>query len=405
MPVINQILSELSLFLVTMTAAILMTILLKPLFSHSKLKPKVKKYILIETYILVRILSAILISDLMLMSVISQIIFIVSISIIYALWQRPYICKLMPFIISAVWIFIIYSQLPTTHTPKFLSILILRPVFLCLCVLHRIWFLKSKKKSTYPNKQNTNLHHNSSIQDVDRVEYQNTDTQSTYSHSTTPKYQNKNVQNTRPHSGTRKYHTFNNTHFDKKDTTQMILDNPQHFYHKKSSCMNSNEARMFYYITNALDELIPNKKERNSYYVFPQVSLHAFINLNEELEQNINDSEKKETALKRLLPKNTDFLICKCIKKYYKPSSSNAKAIYSYYEYQPFLMIEIDGSSHSSPYRYGMENFKHQKANDAFKDSISKALNIPLLRYPLTYDTVRKSDYDNLKEQLKNFYC
>lgn len=236
---------------------------------------------------------------------------------------------------------------------------------------------------------------------------QNTDSYSeppTYdTHYKESVYDDTNTQNTYLHSEIPKYRTVNNVHFHKKDTTQMILDNPQHFYHKKSSCMNSNEARMFYYITKALDELIPNKKERNSYYVFPQVSLHAFINLNEELEQNINDSEKKETALKRLLPKNTDFLICKCIKKYYKPSSLNAKAIYSYYEYQPFLMIEIDGSSHSSPYRYGMENFKHQKANDAFKDSISKALDIPLLRYSLTYDTVKKSDYDNLKEQLKNF--
>lgn len=184
----------------------------------------------------------------------------------------------------------------------------------------------------------------------------------------------------------------------KREPTQTIMENPSTFYEKKSSCMNSNESRIFYYLNHALDELLPNKKERSNFYIFPQVSLHAFISL---LEPKSSTKDELEAARKIFLNKNIDFLICQSCRRYFSlPGETHATRYY--YEYRPVLMIEIDGSSHYS-LRYGKKNFYQQQRSDEFKDILSRELNIPLLRYKLTDDKVHGYDYNNLIQALKEY--
>ena len=55
-----------------------------------------------------------------------------------------------------------------------------------------------------------------------------------------------------------------------------LLTSPDEFYYLKSSCMNRNESRMFYYINCALNEFL-SPDQRKNYSVFPQVSLPVII--------------------------------------------------------------------------------------------------------------------------------
>ena len=128
--------------------------------------------------------------------------------------------------------------------------------------------------------------------------------------------------------------------------------------------MNSNEARMFYYINKALDQLITNPTERSLFYVFPQVSLHSFIKIRTDDLQD--HPEELDTARRLLLNKNVDFIICKCQKRYFTTLGSTHHK-QTFFEYQPFIMIELDGTSHFSEKYYGEKALAQQKKSDAFK--------------------------------------
>lgn len=186
----------------------------------------------------------------------------------------------------------------------------------------------------------------------------------------------------------KKQATSENTH---ASFSNAFINQPSIFYSKKNSCMNSNESRMLFYISQALDDLHPT--DCSSFYIFPQVSLHAFINIRDDL-----TAGQKTAAQKYLLPKNVDFLICQCSKHNIRQNNNQT---FSYYKYTPVLVIEIDGSSHFSPKRYGNKAFHYQQLSDNFKNNLFHDLNIPLLRYKLTNDTVRREDFKQLKYQLQ----
>lgn len=180
-----------------------------------------------------------------------------------------------------------------------------------------------------------------------------------------------------------------------------IMNDPSAFYTQTSSIMNSNETRMFYYINKALDKLIANPNERSSFYVFPQVSLHSFIKIRtEELQDH---PEELDTARRLLLNKNVDFIICKCQKRYFSTSGSTQHK-QTYYEYQPFIMIELDGTSHFSPKYYGEKALFQQQKSDAFKNALSDNFTIPLIRHELPTNTIRREDYQKILEALRPYF-
>lgn len=180
---------------------------------------------------------------------------------------------------------------------------------------------------------------------------------------------------------------------DRKENTKQaeetilnsILAHPEHYYYVKRSCMNKNESRMYYYINCALDELYPDNRLRNKYIVFPQVSLHAFF----QIKSDINKDYFLYNLVRRnWVAKNVDYIIC------------NISYEDNYYYYKPLIMIELDGSSHYSSI-FGPKELERQKDSDAFKDSLSAAFHIPLIRYRIdNTDRVVKDDRNKIKERI-----
>ncbi len=172
---------------------------------------------------------------------------------------------------------------------------------------------------------------------------------------------------------------------DEENILNSILAHPEHYYYAKRSCMNKNESRMYYYINCALDELFPDKKLRNKYIVFPQVSLHAFF----QIQPDINKDYFLYNLVRRnWVAKNIDYIIC------------NISYEDNYYYYKPIIMIELDGSSHFSA-SFGAKELERQKDSDTFKDSLSEAFHLPLIRYRIdTTDRVVKDDRDKIKERI-----
>ena len=149
-----------------------------------------------------------------------------------------------------------------------------------------------------------------------------------------------------------------------------ILENPTQYYslkisEGKESCMNENESRIFYYINCALDEFFPDKKSRDNYICFPQVSLHALFRINKG-----NKASSYNIARRNLIAKNIDFIICN---KYYKDG---------YYYYKPIILIEIDGPSHYFPI-YGEKALNEQRESDSFKNRLAQSFQIPMIRYSI----------------------
>lgn len=175
-----------------------------------------------------------------------------------------------------------------------------------------------------------------------------------------------------------------------------LYNNLSQFYTKKESCMNINESRMFYYINSALDALIPDPEERKTFWVFPQVSLYSFVKL-----LNGTPSASYNIARSSYIAKSIDFVICHCNKKFYAPFHSDKKAYY-YYAYNPILLIELDGTSHSSSTPYGEKAFQRQQENDQFKDMLTDSLHLNLIRYTLSSGQIRAEDAFKIRQEISN---
>lgn len=163
-----------------------------------------------------------------------------------------------------------------------------------------------------------------------------------------------------------------------------IEECPEKYYEFKNTCMNRNESRIFYYLNCALDEFFMNPHERENYLVFPQMSLHAFIRILPYIKK---EELLDQIASRNMVAKNVDFAIC----RRYKENE--------YYLYQPLVLIEVDGSSHSVPI-FGEKAFQRQQGSDAFKDSLFQSLNIPLIRYKMERDHITRTDRDKIKQEL-----
>ncbi len=152
----------------------------------------------------------------------------------------------------------------------------------------------------------------------------------------------------------------------------------------KDSCMNRNESRFFYYINNALKKIFRGP-EREDFIVFPQVSIHAFINMPDDNRKSL------------LLSKNIDYLVCQ---RFQKVKTGKNNKPYKSYFYRPRIAIELDGPSHWQPI-YGEEALQKQKEDDALKDNLFNGLGIPFIRHRLTDGRIRKSDEAAIKEKLQ----
>lgn len=173
------------------------------------------------------------------------------------------------------------------------------------------------------------------------------------------------------------------------DIENELLLFPENFYYMKHSCMNQNESRMFYYINCALDDLIPSD-QRSNYFVFPQVSLHAFIGIHTGVQKIYL---KNKLATRNMVAKNVDYIICQRVK-----DGSN------YYDYKPIVIIELDGSSHYSS-SYGTEVLARQQASDKFKDMLFDSLSLPLVRYHMDItDHVIREDRYRIKQHLQKYF-
>ena len=175
-----------------------------------------------------------------------------------------------------------------------------------------------------------------------------------------------------------------------------IRRNPQNYYILKGSCMTPNESRMYYYINQALDNLVKSPMKRSNYVVFPQVSLYALIKLRPDLLQKY-----QHIALSNYIAKSIDFVICHCEKQPYTPYAAKGKA-YHYYAYVPILLIELDGQSHYSSDAYGHKAWQRQQQNDQFKNDVCRGLNLPLLRFPLTGNAIRAGDQLVIQQLLQD---
>ncbi|MGN0140651.1 MAG: hypothetical protein ACI4AD_00370 [Roseburia sp.] len=178
-----------------------------------------------------------------------------------------------------------------------------------------------------------------------------------------------------------------------------ILSNPQDYYYTRNACMTPKEARIYYYINAALGELF-SPKEKESYFVFPQMCLYALYNVsNCPIDSDNcplpNDCKTMDDLPRRtLVSKSSDFVLCQL---FFDDSSKQ-------YNYRPILLIELDGASHTAKSPYGEKNYKQQIKRDAFKDALSNNLEIPLLRYYLIDDTPHHDDGAGIYKALYDFF-
>ncbi|MDD3229529.1 MAG: DUF2726 domain-containing protein [Oscillospiraceae bacterium] len=173
-----------------------------------------------------------------------------------------------------------------------------------------------------------------------------------------------------------------------------IDQNLSTYYQKKSHCMSSNESCFFYYLQ-SFTELHPdaffgNKKLK----VFPQVSLHSFINITDTAKGT--DAEIYSYILSNFLSKNVDYLICEDVRD----------PVTKHHSYVPYFAVELDGNSHKksvndaalSPERRA-DAFARTQRSDAFKDALYKAVGIPLIRYQLSNDNkIHQSDENGIRK-------
>lgn len=144
--------------------------------------------------------------------------------------------------------------------------------------------------------------------------------------------------------------------------------------------MNEEESRKFYHICEEFkspDYL--QKYNTKQIYIFSQVALHSIFDITKTGEE-LNEIIEYEYTKKYYLSKSVDFLVCAT---YYH----NEKR---YVEYKPILGIEIDGKYH--------ERTDVQK-RDEIKEQLFKAVNIPLLRFPLEEN---KFDKEAIRHKIRN---
>ncbi len=177
-----------------------------------------------------------------------------------------------------------------------------------------------------------------------------------------------------------------------------IKNNPEQYYRLKEYCMSKNEAKFFYYIKSALDS--PEFLDCD-YRVFPQVSLHSFITLNEDNPHLMHNESLYSKTLRNFTSKNVDFFICQRVQR-------TTKNKFIQYGYRPAMCIELDGPSHdrpvyhkAQPKKRAEDNFRRQQSNDAVKDHLFAALNIKFLRYKQDGDYVTQHDRAPLEEALR----
>lgn len=178
---------------------------------------------------------------------------------------------------------------------------------------------------------------------------------------------------------------------------EQIMGNVSSCFSLSGSIMTPYESRIYFCIKNYLSVYDGTPAE---YYIFPQVSMHCFINRmsNYESEQRMQSLEKvlsipKEQLKRQMLyiygNKSIDFLICQS-----RPSEKKYKDT-CWYEYVPLLCIEIDGPSH---------NDIKQQNRDKIKNELLEGINLKLIRFTINennssinYDKLKKLIRDNLQ--------
>lgn len=172
---------------------------------------------------------------------------------------------------------------------------------------------------------------------------------------------------------------------------EKIRNHLSRYYHINDTLMNKSESRMFFYINESINNLL-NEKDRDFYILFPQVSLHAFINRIESV------SKTEEDLLSKILGgKNVDFVLCHRNYNHY-PSRSDM-----FYFYTPILMIEIDGPAHFKE-TYSKERLQKTQENDRLKNHLAINLNLPLLRYRLSDGKISSADKTGINTALRKFF-
>lgn len=140
---------------------------------------------------------------------------------------------------------------------------------------------------------------------------------------------------------------------------QDILKNPRKYFFVKDTIYGSKqEVNLLGY----LDKLVYKKSTPTTkYIIFPQVSLHAYINPLSAL-----SGIEKNAALELLGGKNTDFLICRTVFGTTPQVSEILK---------PIVAIEINGDQHDTNYI--------TIRNDGIKKALFDGLGIPLVSHKL----------------------
>ncbi len=189
------------------------------------------------------------------------------------------------------------------------------------------------------------------------------------------------------------------------EITHEILSSPSSFYYTVNSCMTPIESHMFYFLTSGLQSIFPDYSDRKNYFIFPQISLHAFIKkINKPVKTTVSfmDDELSDLPRRNLVGKNVDFILC--CRSYKKKNPTDVDSI-GFFAYKPVLMIEIDGTSHFSDERYGKESFDRTHKSDLFKNALAMDLNISLLRYKLSGTQIdSKQDSEGIQNALRDFF-
>lgn len=166
-----------------------------------------------------------------------------------------------------------------------------------------------------------------------------------------------------------------------KEIESEVANNISKYCHTKTSFITKTESEMLYAMNEILDHILSNK-QRKYYHLFPQVNFYAFI------EQNDSITEDEKNICQRLIGgKHADFILCHR----------------NYFEYTPILIIELDDLSHFTM-KYGKEQFSKTQKNDQLKNNLATDLNLPLLRYRLSYGEIAKADKDILTDALSKFF-
>lgn len=159
----------------------------------------------------------------------------------------------------------------------------------------------------------------------------------------------------------------------KQENQTYILENIEKIYFVKTSLMNQQEQKTFYF----LNCNIYGNYSR-TYCVFPQVRVSDFIGIYKQTEEYKHSDNVKlrvlfDSALRNLTSKSVDFLIC----KYKEIESNNRKK----YFYVPYLVIELDGSCHNEIWNgETQDDLNRRQENDAFKNTLFEKLNLKFER-------------------------